>query len=186
MKKVAYLVLVLLALPAFAQTVYRWVDKQGVVHYSDEPHQGAKQVQLGSATVLPFKVPAQEGDQPQTAPQPGTAAMPSYQVKVLAPAPGTTIWPVNYIVHASVQVTPPPGGRALLKYELDGKMMGKPTPSTSVQLKPVYRGTHTLTVTLLGPNGETLATGSSKFYARQHSILHPGRPRARSGGGGGG
>ncbi len=184
MKKAAYLILVLLAVPALAQTVYRWVDKQGVVHYSDQPHQDAKAVKLGSATVLPFKVPAKAAGQPQTAPKSETASMPAYEVKVLAPAPGSTIWPVNYKVHASVQVSPPPGADVLLKYELDGKMMGKPTPSTSVLLKPVYRGTHTLTVSLLGPKGETLATGSSKFYARQHSMLHPGRPRARSGGGG--
>ncbi len=183
MKKAVYLILVLLAVPALAQTVYRWVDKHGVVHYSDQPHDNAKQVQLGSATVVPFKVPDNTTDQLQTAPKPETAPTPSYQVKVLAPAPGSTIWPVNYKVHASVQVTPPPGAGARLKYELDGKMMGKPTSSTSVILKPVYRGTHTLTVSLLGPKGKSLATGSSKFYARQHSLLHPGRPRARSGGG---
>ncbi len=184
MKKAVYLLLVLVALPALAQTVYRWVDKQGVVHYSDQPHQGAQQVELGSATVLPFKVPAQ-AEKPQTMPVPASVAKPAYQVRILAPAPGSTIWPVNYKVHAKVQVTPPPGGGVLLKYELDGKMMGKPTAHTSVVLKPVYRGTHTLKVSLVGPKGESLASGESKFYARQHSLLHPGRPRSRSGGGGG-
>lgn len=183
MKKAVYLLLFLIAVPALAQTVYRWVDKQGVVHYSDQPHKGAQPVQLGSATVLPFKVPDQASG-PQTAPEPETASIPAYQVKILAPAPGSTIWPVNYKVHARVQVSPPLGGGTLLKYELDGKMMGKPTARTSVELKPVYRGTHTLTVSVLGPKGEAVATGSSTFYARQHSILHPGRPRSGSGGGG--
>ncbi len=182
MKKAVYLLLILIAVPALAQTVYRWVDKNGVVHYSDQPHQNAKEVKLGSATVLPFKVSG--ADQPETAPRPATASPPSYQVKILAPAPGTTIWPVNYKIHAQVRVTPPLGGGALLKYELDGKTMGKPTHSTSVELKPVYRGTHTLTVSVLGPKGNAVATGSSKFYARQHSLLHPGRPRRSSGGGG--
>ena len=93
---------------------------------------------------------------------------------------------MNYKVHAEVQVTPPLGGGTLLKYELDGKVMGKPTSSTSVELKPVYRGTHTLTVSVLGPKGQALAPGNSTFYARQHSILHPGHPRPRRGGGGGG
>lgn len=184
MKKAVYLIFVLLAVPALAQTVYRWVDKQGIVHYSDQPHKDAKAVKLGSATVLPFKVPSSEAGQPQTAAQSETASQPAYQVKILAPAPGSTIWPVNYKVHARVHVTPPPGSGVMLKYELDGKMMGKPTPSTSVVLKPVYRGTHTLTVSVLGPKGKAVATGSSTFYARQHSILHPGRPR-RGGGGGG-
>jgi len=182
MKRTVYLLLILIAVPALAQTVYRWVDKHGVVHYSDQPHQNAKEVKLGSATVLPFKVSG--ADHPQTVPKPETASPPSYHVKILAPAPGSTLWPVNYKIHARVRVTPPLGGGALLKYELDGKMMGKPTHSTSVLLKPVYRGTHTLTVSVLGPKGKAVATGSSKFYARQHSVLHPGRPHHRSGGGG--
>ena len=37
--------LILLAGVALAQA-YRWVDKDGVVHYSDRPEPGAEEVQL--------------------------------------------------------------------------------------------------------------------------------------------
>ena len=32
-----------------ATTLYRWVDAQGVVHYSDTPHEGAQVIQISGA-----------------------------------------------------------------------------------------------------------------------------------------
>lgn len=185
MKKLLYVLLVLIAVPALAQTVYRWVDSNGVVHYSDMPHKGAKAVQLGAATVLPFKVPA-EATMPGASGKLHTPKAPSYKVKILAPAPGSTIWPVNYKVHVNVGVKPPLQGDAMLRYQLDGKNVGKPTPRTSIELHKVYRGTHTLTVLVVGGKGEIWGKANSIFYARQHSILHPGRPSSHKSGGGGG
>src|SRR5215831_8447239 len=43
MRSVLYLVLVLVAAPAAAADVYRWVDEKGTVHYSNEaPPKGFK------------------------------------------------------------------------------------------------------------------------------------------------
>jgi len=175
------------ALAAAETTVYRWVDAQGVVHYSDQPHQGAQKVQAGSLTVLDFKTPASSsGPQAATPPPPGeTAAGPAYQVKILAPAPGTTLWPVNYRVHVNVQVTPALKGSSLLQYQYDGKYLGKPRAETSLEMNKVYRGTHTLTVTVVGPGGRNEGQASSTFYVHQHSILHPGSRPPRGNGGGG-
>src|ERR1700722_19291141 len=32
-----------------ATTLYRWVDAQGVVHYADQPHEGAQVIQISGA-----------------------------------------------------------------------------------------------------------------------------------------
>lgn len=180
-----FLLALAVALPAMGQTVYRWVDSQGVVHYSDEPHQGAKEVQLGATTtVLDFKTPNLPGTSTQPAP---AASAPSYQVAILAPAPGTTLRPPDYKVQASVRVKPPLAGSALLQYQLDGKKLGKPTARTSLLMHKVYRGTHTLTVTVVGPKGQAWGEGSSTFYVHHHSVLNPpGRHVSPRGGGGGG
>lgn len=170
-------------------TVYRWVDAQGVVHYSDQPHKGAKQVKSGTLTVINYKTPPSSSLKAATsAPPAQTAAGPGYHVKILAPSAGTTLWPVNYKIHVRVKVTPPLQGAALLQYSYDGKNVGKPTADTRVELHKVYRGTHTLTVTVVGPKGQSEGQASSKFYVRQHSILNPQRhhpPRSKNGGGGG-
>jgi len=181
----------LILVPALAvagTTVYRWVDAQGVVHYSDQPHEGAQKVQAGSLTVLNFKAPASSaGPEAATRPPPGeSAAGPAYQVKILAPSPGTTLWPVNYKVQVNVRVTPPLKGSSLLQYQYDGQNLGKPRAETSLEMNKVYRGTHTLTVTVVGPGGRNEGQASSTFYVHQHSMLHPGRPSHTNNGGGGG
>lgn len=183
----AWLLLLALA-PALAgagTTVYRWVDSQGVVHYSDQPHPGAKKVQTGSLTILNFKTPA-GGSSLSNAPPAETAPTPSYAVKILAPSPGTTLWPVNYKIQVNVQVTPSLRAPSLLRYQYDGKDLGKPTARTAFEMHKVYRGTHTLTVTVVGPGGRSEGQASSTFYVHQHSILHPGRRRPVNAGGGGG
>ncbi len=166
-------------------TVYRWVDAQGVVHYSDQPHRGAKQVQPGALTVLDFKTPRVSGLKATTPTSSGRrAAGPAYRVRILAPAPGSTLWPINYKLRVRVQVTPPlQPGAALLQYRYDGKNVGQPTTYTRIELNKVYRGTHTLEVVVMGPRGQTAGRASSTFYVRQHSILHPGRSRVRRSGG---
>lgn len=170
-----------IALPAAALTVYRWVDKNGVVHYSDQPVPGAVKVDLGAPQVLQFKIPSEGGA--TQAPAPLTGSTPRhYQVKILAPADGTTLRPGNQQVHARVRVEPPLGPRAVLQYQLDGKDLGKPTVATQALIKQVYRGTHTLMVTVLAPGGATLGSASSTFYVHQHSILLG--PRRRPGPGG--
>lgn len=180
------LLFVLVAVPVVAQTptVYRWVDAQGVVHYSDQPHKGATKVNLGAnTTVLDFKAPKVATVAAKAAP---AAAKPSYKLKILAPSPGTTLRPVNYRVHVNVRVRPALAGAALLHYQLDGKPIGKPTARTAIEMHKVYRGTHTLTVSVVGPHGEVWGQANSTFYVHQHSLLDPGRHQhVKSRGGGG-
>ncbi|MGH8225907.1 MAG: DUF4124 domain-containing protein [Gammaproteobacteria bacterium] len=186
MKRALLMLLVLgIALPVMAQTVYRWVDKDGVVHYSDQPVPGAVKVNLGAPQVLDFKIPSAA----DTTEAPGSLtneAPREYQVTILAPADGTTLRPAQQQVHARVSVAPPLGPRAVLQYQLDGKSLGEPTVATQALIKQVYRGAHTLTVTVIGPAGAPLGTASSTFYVHQHSILLNGkRPGPPPGPGGG-
>jgi hypothetical protein len=179
-----------------AATVYRWVDSNGVVHYSDQPHQGAKKADLGTLQVIQFHAPATETPLPETNARKSEA--PHYKVAILAPADGTTLRPGNQQVHVRVKVAPALGPTAKLQYKFDGKPLGEPTTALRALLKKVYRGSHTLEVSVLSPQGKSLESASSTFYVHQHSRLfnkhkHPGpgshpapRPQPRSGGPGGG
>ncbi len=179
------LLLIGIAIPAMATTVYRWVDKDGVVHYSDQPHPGAVKVDLGGSQVVHFKkAPMPEGRPPSSSRE-NAPAHREYRVTILAPADGTTLRPVNHEVRAQVSVSPPLGSRATLQYTLDGAPLGKPTAATRVLIKQVYRGTHTLTATVLAPGGASAGTASSTFYVHQHSALfnRRNRPGPKPGGG---
>ncbi|MGH8428036.1 MAG: DUF4124 domain-containing protein [Gammaproteobacteria bacterium] len=180
------LLAVLVSALALADTaVYRWVDANGVVHYSDQPHPGAVKVDLGAPQVIDFKAPA-----PLTmTPPPITVVRPAlapqqYVLRILAPADGTTLRPINNQVGVRVAVAPPLGGNSELQYLLDGQAVSAPTTATTLLLQQVYRGTHTLTVTALGPDGEAAGSVSSTFYVHQHSALFNRKKPGPVGGGG--
>lgn len=193
MKRVFLLLFIcVVAAPVMAATVYRWVDSNGVVHYSDQPHQGAKKADLGTLQVIQFHVPATEVTPPEA--NEGKAEAPHYKVTILAPANGTTLRPGNQQVHVRVKVVPALGPTARLQYTFDGKPLGEPTTALRALIKEVYRGTHTLQVSVLSSQGKSLESASSTFYVHQHSRLfnnqnrpgpHPRpapRPQPRSGG----
>ena len=50
---IALLLAASLALPQ----AYRWVDEDGVVHYSDQPHPGAEEVELERAPAINMPAP---------------------------------------------------------------------------------------------------------------------------------
>src|SRR5215813_14419598 len=49
MRRLAFTLLLLVCSVALAATVYRWVDEDGVVHYSDQPHPNAEKMQVHAA-----------------------------------------------------------------------------------------------------------------------------------------
>ena len=49
MRTLAFTLMSLACSVALATTVYRWVDEQGVVHYSDQPHPNADKIQVHAA-----------------------------------------------------------------------------------------------------------------------------------------
>ncbi|MFO0595074.1 MAG: DUF4124 domain-containing protein [Myxococcaceae bacterium] len=70
--------LLLVASPAFAQTVYSWEDKDGM-HYTDDPSQVPKKAKVGTeqmavAPVAPKKAVVDEKSAPAAAPAPVPAA----------------------------------------------------------------------------------------------------------------
>src|ERR1700751_5360042 len=72
MRTVLFTLMCLAAPLVIAATVYKWVDENGVVHYSDQPHQNAEKVEVGA----PQTYRADSGSSPAGGP---TAPPPSSQ-----------------------------------------------------------------------------------------------------------
>jgi hypothetical protein len=156
---------------AHSDTVYRWVDAQGNVHYSDHPHRGAAKVMLPQTQTY---APPSVGQMP--APElPAAKPTAGYsQFSVAAPANQATLWYVHEVT-VSVNLSPQLRSGDTITYHLDGKSIG-PTQATSVTFKNVDRGEHTASATLNAANGATMSTGPVTFYVRQKSILAPKPP----------
>jgi hypothetical protein len=122
------LILILLAVSsiAVADEVYRWVDKDGQIHYSDRPHEGAEMVTLPEAQT--FSMPASQPTQRTTDKQDDSQkAEPYSSVAITSPTSDEALWGTDGKVKVSVSVQPQlHRGHRLMVY-LDNKAVARLT-----------------------------------------------------------
>lgn len=169
------LLLVLLASPVLAgQTVWKWVDADGVTHYADRPVPGATRMELstGSASAQPAYTPPSPG----TSSQDPAATTTAYRtLEIWKPADEETI--ANTGGHVTVNVRIEPAlqrGHSLYLY-LDGKIVeGYAPDSASFDLTDVVRGTHRLVVLVRDERGTQVRESAPvTFHVRQESAANP-------------
>jgi hypothetical protein len=157
-------------------TTYRWVDANGVVHYSDTPGPGAKQIELPSAQTYSAP-PAPSAPAAKPGPASGRPAAAYQSCAITSPASEQTLFAVEAVtVTAALQ----PAKRAsdTVTFNFDGMTVQPLSPDgLELRLSPVDRGTHTVSVTVRDSNGNTVCTSASvTFYVRQPSVLAPQSP----------
>lgn len=168
------LFIALLAGAALAQA-YRWVDEDGVVHYSDVPHEGAEQIQLPEAserrarsTPSPVREAAAASDGSQPAPEKTF----SYDdIEIVAPAPEETLWNIEGVLNVALRVTPALRPQDEVRVYFDGEQ--RSVTGTSFQLQEVYRGVHNIQAEIVDPTGKLMARSpTNRFYVQQNSIIN--------------
>lgn len=164
---------------ATAATLYRWVDEQGRVHYSDRPQQGAETVEVQPAPgYSPPAAPASRPAVPRATTTASREAATAYQsVSISNPTEDQVLWNIGAVLTVSLSVTPQlqPGHRVIVRY--DGAPVADwPAQALSHQVNEVYRGTHTIEAAITDENGVVLISGTPvTFHVKQTSILN--RPR---------
>lgn len=169
---------VLLSAPALAADVYRWVDSDGEVHYSDQWRPGAEKVRIQESATFSAPKPARStGDGAQAADRPAQAG--GYQsLEVASPAQEEVLWNTAGQLRVSVQVNPALQPGHGLRLFLDGTPRDLPAGSTSVELTDVFRGVHTLKAEVVDAAGKVLITSPpTTFVVRQTSIANPQNPQ---------
>ena len=161
---------------AAAATVYKWVDDNGVVHYSDQPHENAEKVPLKApqtytAPKLPA-VPAQSAR--DNSPKPG----PAYRSCGFSEPTPDQMYMNTDTVTAGTSSQPGirPGDTAVVT--LDGQPVpGVPAQGGQFTISPVDRGTHSLQLTIKDQDGTTVCSSSPvTFHVHQPSLQSPTRP----------
>lgn len=166
----------LLAATATAATdIYRWVDENGVIHYSDSPHPGAEKVVLAD-TPRPSATPRAYAASQRTLPTNGEPAQPAasrYEnLAVVQPAPEETLWNLEGRLSVRLDLQPAlrPGDR--VRVYLDGE--AREVSGLQFELQEVYRGTHNLQAEVVTASGEPLIRSEAiRFYVHQTSIVNP-------------
>ena len=161
---IVLLVLGLFALPAvFGEDLYKWVDDQGNVHYSDKPQPGAKKIHLAAPST--FK-PSGTAVPPPAAAQTENGSTPGYsKFEIGSPTPDQVIWNVQSVT-VSVAIQPGLHPGDLVTITVDGKSQG-PGTALSYTFNELYRGEHTASATLQETDGSTMLAEPVTFYIQQ-------------------
>jgi Domain of unknown function (DUF4124) len=167
---------------ALGATVYKWVDENGTVHYSDQPHPNAQKVQVQEAQTYPSSQTPSQAAAAANAQQQGTspdAARVSYRGCVISsPQDGAALANPDSL-NVSVRTDPgvQPGDQVFIL--LDGAALngGNPTGS-QFTISPVDRGTHTLQAVVRDASGNLMCqTPGITVDVHQNSILNPNNPQ---------
>lgn len=175
MRYVLLISLVLFA-TALSAAVYKWVDSDGNVYYSDIPE---------NPDAEPVDLPEFSRYRPRLPEASSTGAAGSGQtneqrgqriLEIVKPESEATIRNNQGMVPVVLLVNPDLEQGQTLQLMLDGTPIQGTTTNTSMRLEGVVRGPHVLQARLLNEAGTTLASSDSiRFYMRQASRFDPQR-----------
>jgi len=133
--------------------VYKTVDKNGRVTYTDVPpaDTSAKPVELKSINSIPMPPPVPLESAPATAQSPA-----EYRIQIIAPENGKTLMANERSIQVSITVDQSLQNGDLFAYKLDGNTVQTTAEMTYTIVEPP-RGEHTLTVDVVSTEGRSLA-----------------------------
>ena len=164
MKRFALFLLAFLAAGAvLGDALYKWVDDQGVVHYSDKPVPGATKMKVpGAQTFNVPKASALRAPAQNNAPNGG---VPGYtQLAITAPTDQQTFSNVHSVT-VSVDLEPGLQSGDTLTISVDGKAMTG--TATSATFDDLDRGAHTVTATVSSNGNVVIVAKPVTFYIHQ-------------------
>ena len=165
---------ILLLLPGMVQAeIYRWVDSDGKVHYSDQPVKGASKVKLPGVSTYkskPYKKLTPSKPKPRPADQ-------TYQLRIVKPQDKETINSNEGDIEVEVEVSPAlnvrKGDRLIIS--IDGKTHIATT--RKYKLTGIDRGTHVIAAQVFSSTGRVLSSITRvTVYLRKYSRLYRKAP----------
>lgn len=171
-----------LAAGAALAQAYKWVDEDGVVHYSDRPREGAELVILPESSArrrIPAPAPqAAPADQPAEAAEEEPDDDGYESLTVTSPGPEETLWNIGGTLNVTLNVQPAlrRGHRVRVYFDGEPQMVS----GTSFQLEEVWRGVHNIQAEVVDRTGVLMIRSEpNRFYVQQTSIQNPQRPAPR-------
>lgn len=168
-----FLLASLIAAGIAAADAYRWVDEDGVVHYSDRPRDGAERVDLQDANTVSVRPYARSGNQTAAVDEDSdddAEASARYEsLEITSPAAEETLWNIEGVLNVSLSLTPAlkPGHRVRVYFDGEPRMVN----GTSFQLDEVWRGVHNIQVEVLNEAGEMMIRSQpNRFYVQQNTV----------------
>lgn len=161
----------LLASLALADGAYRWVDKDGVVHYSDVPEKGAEIVNISEysrTTGVRLASPSSRtGDEEETAQE---QPFRYESLAVANPGPEETLWNIEGVLDVSLALTPELQQGHQVRVYFDGTP--RMVSGSSFQIENVFRGVHNIQVEVIDATGQLMIRSKpNRFYVQQNTVI---------------
>jgi len=151
-------------------TTYRWVDAQGVVHYSDTAQPGAQVIHVPAAQTY-HSPPARPTD-PVNGPAYGAAQAASRTCAIAAPAAEASFYAPDSV---AVSVSPGLQQGDQLAVTVDGAPLGS-GGGGQFQIQQPDRGAHTVSAMVHDADGKLVCQSAVTFYVQRPSALSPTSP----------
>lgn len=167
-----FMLVVLLPVQA-AQTIHRWVDSNGIVHFSDQATavQSAETIQVSVPAPSSTPSPQNSGDAATNNQAEGSSTSP-INLALTSPLENETIRANNGSIPFSVTLTPAPSQPYQLEVLLDGATVLTLNNQLSGTLNDVARGMHQIIVKAVDGNGKLLASSKpTTFYLFRVSVV---------------
>jgi hypothetical protein len=160
---------------ALATTVYRWVDENGVIHYSDQPHPNAQKLQIEgvqtySSNSAAARAPVARDSQGQPPADEG------YRGCAVSQPNDQQTLPNVQSVYIRVQTDPQVRRGDQVFISLDGQALnGGNATGMGWSVSPIERGSHTVQALVKDPSGQTVCqTPTVTFFVQQPNLFSPG------------
>lgn len=149
---------------------YRIVHPDGTVEFTDDATRGGEEIKLRDVQTVNDHSNDEGVRKPDTETAPEKKKTSGYTtLRILTPGAGETVWFADSGVTVAVSSDPALKSGDTVVLSLDGAEVAR-GKNTSLNIGQVYRGTHTLSATIVDAGGKTVIRSSSvTFYLKQHS-----------------
>lgn len=180
LRRIAMICCAILSCTALAvgadQTVYRVIDAQGRVSYTDTPPKdgSAEPVILKEANTQPAM------DARKTAAPTAESAATYTRSEITSPANDSTVPPGQLNVGVQLHLEPAlqPGHR--VQFYLDDQPQGPAAAATAITLGDLYRGSRTIYATVVDANGARVTQSNSVvIHVKRHAVKKSTPPKPK-------
>lgn len=160
MRSIITLLLMVFAVTVAAETIYKTVDEDGNIIFTDKPSENSEEIKLKELQTIKNPNPAKFTPRPKQSNEVQGAV---YNTFIITnPAEGSGLRSNNGNFTISVSLEPPLRTGHQIVITLDGQEVSSGA-ATSVSLQNIDRGTHTIGASVVNGTGKKLKSASSSF-----------------------
>jgi hypothetical protein len=170
LKRTIIILIFILAAGTVLAQAYRWTDEDGVVHFSDRPHEGAERIQLPADGRRPPPPQTVSSAAATTEAAAEEAAVFRYEsLTIVSPLAEETLWNIEGVLNVTLNLQPAlqTGHRVRIYFDGTPRFVN----GMSFQIDEVYRGVHNIQAEIVDESGTMMIRSvPNRFYVQQNAI----------------